>query len=67
LIDGIATQLVGTKQPKMDPESQKSAVHNRLTKQVIGWKRKGCVTLIIMFRGLLSNYCVSIPFLKLMT
>jgi hypothetical protein len=26
--------------------------------------RKGCVTFIIMFRRLLSNYCVSIPFIN---
>jgi hypothetical protein len=29
-------------------------------------EKEGCVTYIIIFRGLVSNYCVSIPFLKLM-
>jgi hypothetical protein len=29
-------------------------------------KTKGCVTYVTMFRGLLSNYCVSIPLLKRM-
>jgi hypothetical protein len=51
--------IVATKQPHIDPKSQKS-------KEAIARKRKGCVTEILMFRGLLSNYCVSIPFLKLM-
>jgi hypothetical protein len=32
--------------------TQKAAVHNSLTKEAIAMKRKGCVTSIIMFRGL---------------
>jgi multidrug transporter EmrE-like cation transporter len=43
-----------------------SQVNNSLTKEAITRKRKGCVTWIIMFRGLLCNYCISITFLKLM-
>jgi hypothetical protein len=60
------SNAVATKQPKSDPTSQKSALHNSWTKEEIVRKRKGCVTYIIMFQVLLSNYCVSIPFLKLM-
>jgi hypothetical protein len=58
------SNAVATNLPKIDPKSQKSAV---CTQQLVERRnKKGCVTYIIMFRGLLCNYCVSIPFLKLM-
>jgi hypothetical protein len=56
----------GTSPRNIIIKSTQPFLKNSWTKEAIARKRKGCVTYILMFRGLLSNYCVAIPYLKLM-